>query len=123
MKILIDMNLSPDWVEKFIDSGLTATHWSKVGSAQAKDYEIMEYALTNEFVIFTHDLDFGAILAATQAISPSVLQVRTQDTLVSSIGDLVISAIAQFRKELESGALVSIDLHRSRARILPIGRS
>ncbi len=46
MKILIDMNLSPDWVKKFIDSGLSATHWSRVGSPQAKDYEIMEYALT-----------------------------------------------------------------------------
>jgi predicted nuclease of predicted toxin-antitoxin system len=120
MKILIDMNLSPDWVEKFTSSDIEAIHWSRVGSAQAKDHEIMEYALANRFVIFTHDLDFGAILASTQAVAPSVLQVRNQETFVSTIGDLVISAIAQFKEELEAGSLVSIDVKRSRVRILPI---
>jgi predicted nuclease of predicted toxin-antitoxin system len=27
----------------------------------------MNWALTNGYIVFTHDLDFGAILAATQA--------------------------------------------------------
>jgi predicted nuclease of predicted toxin-antitoxin system len=123
MKILIDMNLSPDWVDWFMSSGIKAVHWSRIGSAQAKDREIMEYALCNGFIVFTHDLDFGAILAATQANAPSVLQVRTQETLVDVIGDLVIATIAQFRNELEDGALVSVDMQRSRVRILPIGRN
>jgi len=30
--------------------------------------------------VFTHDLDFGDILAATGAEAPSVIQVRTEDT-------------------------------------------
>jgi predicted nuclease of predicted toxin-antitoxin system len=29
MKILIDMNLSPDWVD--VGHDITAVHWSKVG--------------------------------------------------------------------------------------------
>ena len=81
----------------------------------------MEYAIVHGFIVFTHDLDFGTILAATQANFPSVLQVRTQETFVNSIGDLVIAAIAQFQAELEAGALVSVDRQRSRVRILPIG--
>jgi predicted nuclease of predicted toxin-antitoxin system len=36
MKILIDMNLSPDWVNYFAASGIEAIHWSRVGSAQVK---------------------------------------------------------------------------------------
>jgi predicted nuclease of predicted toxin-antitoxin system len=36
MKILIDMNLSPDWVNYFAASGIEATHWSRVGSTQAQ---------------------------------------------------------------------------------------
>ena len=123
MKILIDMNLSPDWSNWFLNHGIEAIHWSKVGSPQEKDHEIMKYALLHNFVVFTHDLDFGAILAATQANAPSVLQIRTQDTFVHAIGSLVIRAIAQFQSELEQGALVSIDLERSRVRILPMNRS
>jgi predicted nuclease of predicted toxin-antitoxin system len=123
MKILIDMNLSPDWVNYFAASGMEAIHWSRIGSAQAKDTEIMEYALVNGFVVFTHDLDFGAILAATQADAPSVLQVRTQETFANVIGDVVMAAIAKFREELESGALVSIDMQRSKVRILPIRKN
>jgi len=121
MKFLIDMNLSPEWVDYLGRSGIEAIHWSRVGSSQAKDWQIMEYAIVHGFIVFTHDLDFGTILAATQANFPSVLQVRTQETLVNSIGDLVIAAIAQFHAELEAGALVSVDRQRSRVRILPIG--
>ncbi|MFM7601961.1 MAG: DUF5615 family PIN-like protein [Pseudanabaena sp.] len=123
MKILIDMNLSPDWANYFAASGIEAIHWSRVGNGSAKDREIMEYALVNGFVVFTHDLDFGAILAATQADAPSVLQIRTQETFASVIGDVVMAGIAQFREELESGALVSIDMQRSKVRILPIRKN
>jgi predicted nuclease of predicted toxin-antitoxin system len=123
MKILIDMNLSPDWVNYFAASGIEAIHWSRVGNASAKDREIMGYALANGFVVFTHDLDFGAILAATQADAPSVLQIRTQETFAGVIGDVVMAGIVQFREELEAGALVSIDMQRSKVRILPIRKN
>jgi hypothetical protein len=59
MKLLIDMNLSPSWVEFFAASGIESIHWSKVGDPAASDGVIMEYAAGNGFVIFTHDLDFG----------------------------------------------------------------
>jgi predicted nuclease of predicted toxin-antitoxin system len=28
MKILIDMNLSPDWVQTFAEDGIGSVHWS-----------------------------------------------------------------------------------------------
>lgn len=43
----------------------------------ATDEEIMRWARENGYVVFTHDLNFGVILAATRAQSPSVIQVRT----------------------------------------------
>lgn len=39
----------------------------------------MAWARANDYIVFTHDLDFGAMLALTNAESPSVIQVRTQD--------------------------------------------
>jgi predicted nuclease of predicted toxin-antitoxin system len=32
MKLVIDMNLSPDWVPVLLQAGHTATHWSSVGT-------------------------------------------------------------------------------------------
>ncbi|MEH2329461.1 DUF5615 family PIN-like protein [Nostoc sp.] len=80
----------------------------------------MEWARTNSYIVFTHDLDFGTLLAATGADTPSVIQVRAQDILPNSIENLVISALNQFECLLESGALVTIDQAQSRVRILPI---
>jgi predicted nuclease of predicted toxin-antitoxin system len=71
------------------------------------------------YTLFTHDLDFGALLANTHARGPSVIQVRTQNVLPEAIGDLVVNAIRQFAEDLQRGALITIDPYHSRARILP----
>ena len=47
MKILIDMNLSPDWVEVFANHNIQAKHWSTVGDPRATDKVIMQWALDN----------------------------------------------------------------------------
>jgi predicted nuclease of predicted toxin-antitoxin system len=46
--------------------GFQAIHWSKVGRASAPDREIFEYALSNGFAVFTHDLDLGTLLCPRQ---------------------------------------------------------
>lgn len=122
MKIVIDMNLSPHWVQLLTGAGHEAVHWSEVGAANAPDREIMAWARSNGFIVFTHDLDFGTILASTDAEAPSVFQVRTQDISPQHIGSLVLSAIEQFEERLKQGALVSLDKHRAKARILPLRR-
>ena len=122
MKIFIDMNLSPRWVEVFMAAGLDATHWFAVGDPRASDRSIMEWARKNGYIVFTHDLDFGAILAATQAGGPSVIQIRAEDVLPEHAAVSVIAAIRRFQDGLEQGALISIDPERARARILPLDR-
>lgn len=120
MKLLIDMNLSPQWVPVLEASGWKAVHWSLIGQPNAPDQEIFEYAKSHGYVIFTHDLDFGAILAATNAEYPSVIQVRVQDVTPKHLSALVVSALHQFKKHLDVGALITIDEKKSRARILPL---
>ncbi|MBW1786760.1 MAG: DUF5615 family PIN-like protein [Deltaproteobacteria bacterium] len=119
MKIVVDMNLSPQWIDVLRSAGHECVHWSELGSPSAPDREIMLWAQENGFVVFTHDLDFGAILAATAADSPSVLQVRTQDISPGAIGEMIASTLEQFEGQLKRGALISIDAKRARARILP----
>ncbi|NET60839.1 MAG: hypothetical protein F6K47_33305 [Symploca sp. SIO2E6] len=120
MKILIDMNLSPEWVQVFKKDNIESIHWSNVGDPRATDREIMDWALSHNYVVFTNDLDFGSLLAATQAKFPSVIQVRTQDILPTSIENVARESLRRFESELSSGALITIDIARSRVRILPI---
>jgi predicted nuclease of predicted toxin-antitoxin system len=119
MKILLDMNLSPDWVEVLKRGGLDTVHWSEVGDIHATDGEIMNWAQTNDYVVFTHDLDFGIILAVTQAKGPSVIQVRTQDVFPQTLGERMIEILRHHKDVLEKGALITVDEAKSRARILP----
>ena len=120
MKILIDMNLSPDWTAVLEAENIEAVHWSSIGKPNAPDEEIMKYARENDFIVFTHDLDFGAMLALTQAANPSVLQVRAQDILPKSIGQIVITILQKYKTELEQGALIVFDKAKERVRILPL---
>jgi predicted nuclease of predicted toxin-antitoxin system len=120
MRLLIDMNLSPLWVPLLAAAGMESVHWSHIGQPTATDREILEYAKFYGYVIFTHDLDFGAILAATNAEYPSVIQVRTQDVTPEHLYDFVMAALHQFKQHLDAGALITIDDKSSRARILPL---
>ena len=80
----------------------------------------MAWAMANGCVVFTHDLDFGTLLAATQAKGPSVIQVRAQNILPDHLGPTVVDAIRQYETMLEQGALIAVDEARARARILPL---
>jgi predicted nuclease of predicted toxin-antitoxin system len=123
MKLVVDMNLSPQWVRFLATRGIEAVHWSEVGDPRAADPTIMKWALDRRYVVFTHDLDFSAVLATTAASGPSVLQVRTQDVLPASIGADVAHVLNEHAVALETGAIVTIDAVGSRVRILPlIGR-
>lgn len=94
MKLLLDMNLSPRWAELLRQAGHDAVHWSTVGQATAEDQALMAWARTHGYVVVTNDLDFGAILAATQAEGPSVLQMRTEAVSPHSLGDRLLGAAA-----------------------------
>jgi predicted nuclease of predicted toxin-antitoxin system len=80
----------------------------------------MHWARTNGSVVFTHDLDFGTMLALTHAAGPSVIQVRGQNVLPDHLAPTVIAALRQHESELAAGALVVVDEAKSRVRILPI---
>ncbi|MGB6689620.1 MAG: DUF5615 family PIN-like protein [Terracidiphilus sp.] len=120
MKVLVDMNLSPDWVGYLSDAGIESAHWSSIGSVDAPDRQIMSFAAQNEYVVLTQDLDFSAILAATHDCKPSVVQIRSDNLSLDAIGKAVVAALLQLRTELEAGALLTIDqAKRVRLRLLP----
>lgn len=122
MRILCDMNLPPAWVDFLREHGIDATHWSEVGDWRAPDADILRWSRERKYVVFTHDLDFGNLLGMTREAGPSVIQVRTQDVTSEAIGTAVLSAIEKHGTALAQGAIVTIQMHSSRVRVLPIHR-
>ena len=55
MKLLVDMNLSPSWVERLARHGFEAVHWSTFGAATAPDvsgfHALMREALNGRFEV------------------------------------------------------------------------
>ena len=123
MKILIDMNLSPNWAGFLKSAGVEALHWSEVGLAYAPDSALMIWAAEHGFIVLTNDLDFGIALATANMEKPSVVQIRGDDLRSASIGNQVMLALRQLQAELEEGALVTIDLKRTRLRLLPLRKN
>ena len=66
-RLLVDMNLSTEWIPLLRASGHWAVHWSEVGDPRAPNTVLMQWAIANSCAIFTHDLDFGTMLALSGA--------------------------------------------------------
>jgi predicted nuclease of predicted toxin-antitoxin system len=120
LRIVVDMNLSVEWMPLLEQAGWSALHWSAIGDPRADDVTIMAWALSHQHVVFTHDLDFATILALTHAGGPSVIQVRAQRILPEHMGSTVLAALRQYEAELAAGAIVVVEQTKSRVRVLPL---
>jgi predicted nuclease of predicted toxin-antitoxin system len=120
MRFLVDMNLSPRWVDFLTAAGHEAVHWVDVGEPNAPDRVILDHAHGNRQVILTQDLDFGTLLAVGGLSTPSVIQFRAQAVLPSDVGEQLLAAIEVSSAHLETGALVTVDPVGHRVTVLPI---
>jgi predicted nuclease of predicted toxin-antitoxin system len=120
LKLLIDMNLSPDWVPLLAARGWEAKHWSQLGSGQAPDTDLMRWARAEGHVVLTQDLDFSQLLFATRDGGPSVVLLRIENEFDAAARNRVCAALAQAEGALVSGALLTISGNRARLRRLPL---
>jgi predicted nuclease of predicted toxin-antitoxin system len=97
-RLLLDMNLSTEWIPLLNAAGHEAVHWSAVGDPRAPDTELMTWARSRGYAVFTHDLDFGTMLALSGADGPSVLQVCCLNVLPVANGSLVRNLLAQLHR-------------------------
>jgi predicted nuclease of predicted toxin-antitoxin system len=115
MRLLLDMNLSPASVDFLEAEGWETVHWHAVGEPNAPDSEIMVWARAHGYCAVTNDLDFSAILAATRAEGPSVVQIRAQDLAPAALAPTG-TVLRQYAASLASGAILTLDARGSRVR-------
>ena len=122
MRLVIDMNLAPRWTSVFRNCGWDAEHWSNIGDPRSTDSEIAEWARIAGWIVVTNDLDFPQLLAHTRGTRPSVVLLRGEPLTPEVRGEELCRILAVSSKELEAGAIVSVDWgEKLRIRLLPIG--
>ena len=80
----------------------------------------MAYARERDYVVVSRDLGFSALLAASGAGHPSLVQIRASTANPEAIGETVIDALPTMEEELSAGAILTIEPARARLRLLPL---
>ena len=113
MRLLIDMHLTPRWVQFLRNAGYEAIHWGSVGSNSAKDGEICDYARQAVYVSLTNDLDCPQILAHTKQDAPSVVLLRGEPLVPEVRGSALVGAPQDCAAELDQDAIVTLDRYQT----------
>ncbi len=121
MKFLVDQNRSPALAERLRDAGHDAVHTMELGLERAEDDELLLLAREEQRVVISGDTDFGALLALTNANSPSVILFRSRHRRsADDQATLLLAHLPDVEGDLLAGAVVVINDDRIRVRRLPL---
>lgn len=118
MKLLLDQGLPRSTAARLTALGIESLHVAEIGLATATDQLILAEAVTRQAVIVTLDTDFHALLALSDATSPSVIRLRIQGLKAAT--RLLADLVQRFTRDLEQGAVMSVTESRVRVRRLPL---
>ena len=120
MKFLADMGISPKTVLFLRSMDYEAVHLSEERLHRLEDSAILQKARDEEYVLLTHDLDFGELVAASGARLPSVIVFRLRNMRPENVNHHLEQIINNHGDLLESGVFVSVTEGRIRMRPLPL---
>jgi predicted nuclease of predicted toxin-antitoxin system len=120
LKFIADVHISPITVAELRKSGYQIYRVTDYLPAHAKDSEIIKLARCEKAIIITPDLDFSALIAKSGLSQPSVISLRVGNVKPSVISSILKMVLPLIEKELEAGAIVSVEESQYRVRKLPI---
>jgi len=121
VKFLVDINLSPRLADQLGALGHDVVHAWSLDLGSAPDTVLLERARAEDRVLVSADSDFGTILAATRAATPSVLYLRgVTGRRVEDLVARITTALPAVEKALNAGSLVVVEPATVRIRSLPI---
>lgn len=95
-------------------------HLHELGLDRLPDAEIVRKARREGYVILTHDLDFGELLAIGGSEMPSVVIFRLQNTRPENVNRYLQILIEEHQGALREGAIFGVSEGRVRVRMLPV---
>lgn len=120
MKFLADMGISPQSAAYLRRLGHDVIHLADQGLHKAADPEVIQKARSEERIILTHDLDFGALMASSGASLPSVIIFRLADMRPARVNIHLEHILEVYQSFLTEGVIMSVSEGTVRTRKLPI---
>ena len=120
MKFLLDQGLPRSTVQHLQAAGIEAEHVGNLGLATASDATILSEGRKRGSIVVTLDSDFHALLALSDASSPSVIRIRRQGLRGDDTAQIIQQVIEAAENDLIAGAAVTITDRRLALRRLPL---
>lgn len=120
MKFLIDMPVSPELVKTLEKRGHAAVHAQDAGLAEADDSEIVTRARQESRIIVTADLDFGQLLAMSNADGPGIILFRGGNYSEREMRELLEKVLTSVDNQLLPKSICVVDKKRVRVTRLPL---
>lgn len=120
MKFLADMGISPRSVSFLRDLGYEAVHLHELGLERLPDAQILIKARREGYVVLTHDVDFGELVALGGARLPSVVIFRLRNRHPRNVNHYLRMLVTDHQPALEEGAICSVTESHIRVRALPL---
>ena len=120
MKLLLDQGIPRSSAPLLRSIGFDAVHTGECGLSTATDGEILEAGRRQDRVIVTLDSDFHTIVALSGWDRPSVVRIRIEGLRAPEMTSLIVETIRLCEKDVEEGALISVEEGSVRLRRLPI---
>jgi len=120
MKLLLDQGLPRSAAGLLSTAGVDTVHVGEIGMSTASDSAILAQGQAEHRVVVTLDADFYALLALSGATMPSVIRIRLEGLKAARLVTVLEKVIGEWGEELELGAVVTVDVNRSRMRRLPL---
>ena len=120
MRFLADVNVSRLVVERLKTYGYSIVRVPELMDPRTPDQEIIAEARRQGATLISFDQDFGAILAVSGVVSPSLVNLRVTDVDVDELANAIATAIRLTETDLSAGAVVTLDDNGVRVHRLPL---
>lgn len=121
MRFIVDVNLSPRFVDALRARGHDAVRVTEILDPRSLDATIVEEAARRDASIITRDQDLSSIVATTGRTKPSIVNLRTSSIDPEHLAHVVDTISIARSQDIEDGCVITIDDRRVRVRRLPVG--
>ena len=105
MKFLADMGISPKTMSFLENLGYQTIHLHQEGLDKLSDAEILQKARLEGRILLTHDLDFGDLLAASEAELPSIIIFRMRNMRPERVNLHLKSILSKYVQNWDKASL------------------